>query len=56
MIRQVVVDRAWGDGPSAGKGERRERVRVVQRSDLGDHAAHADARQVRRPVVEFAGE
>jgi hypothetical protein len=29
---------------------------VVERGDLGDHPAHANARQVRRPVVEFAGE
>ena len=29
---------------------------MVERGDLGDHPAHADARQVRRPVVEFAGE
>jgi hypothetical protein len=29
---------------------------VVERGDLGDHPADADARQVRRPVVEFAGE
>jgi hypothetical protein len=29
--------------------------RVVQRGDLGDHPADADARQVRRPVVESAG-
>src|SRR5918994_660507 len=56
MVGQVVVDRAWSDGPRSDKGERRERVRVVQRGDLGDHPADADAREVRRPVVEFAGE
>lgn len=30
------------------------RVRVVEHGDLGHHAA--DARQVRRPIVEFAGQ
>jgi pimeloyl-ACP methyl ester carboxylesterase len=29
---------------------------VVERGDLGDHPADADARQVRRPVVELPGE
>ena len=29
---------------------------MVERGDLGDHSADADARQLRRPVVEFAGE
>jgi hypothetical protein len=29
---------------------------VVERGDLGDHPADADPRQVRRPVVESAGE
>jgi hypothetical protein len=29
---------------------------VVERGHLGDHPAHSDARQVRRPVVESAGE
>ena len=56
MVRQVVVDRARSDGPRSDEGERRERVRVVERGDLGDHPADADARQVRRPVVELAGE
>ena len=56
MVGQVAVKPAWSDGPRSGEGERRERVRVVQCGDLGDHPAHADARQVRRPVVEFAGE
>ena len=51
-----LVDPARSDGPRSGEGERRERVRVVERGDLGDHPADADARQVRRPVVEFAGE
>jgi hypothetical protein len=55
MVRQVVIDRAWSDGPCSGEGECRERVRVVERGDLGDHAAYADAREVRQPVVEFAG-
>jgi hypothetical protein len=56
MVRKVVVEPAWSDGPRSGEGERRERIRVVKRGDLGDHPAHADARQVRRPVVELAGE
>jgi hypothetical protein len=56
MVGQVVVDRTWSDGPRSGEGESRERVRVVERGDLGDHPADADAREVRRPVVEFAGE
>ena len=56
MVGQVVVDRARGDRPRSGEGERRERLRVVERSNLGDHPADADARQVCRPVVEFAGE
>ena len=55
MVRQVVVGRARCDGPRPYEGERRERFRVVERGDLGDHAADANARQVRRPVVEFAG-
>jgi hypothetical protein len=29
---------------------------MVERGDLGDHPADADARQVRRPVGESAGE
>ena len=56
MVRQVGVGRARCDGPRPGEGQRRERVRVVERGDLGDHPADADARQVRRPVVESAGE
>ena len=56
MVRKVVVEPAWSDGPRSGEGERRERVRVVERGDLGDHPSDADARQVRRPVVEFARE
>jgi hypothetical protein len=31
MVRQVLVDPAWRDGPRPDKGERRERVRVVER-------------------------
>jgi hypothetical protein len=56
MAGQVVVDRARGDRPRSGEGERRERLRVVERGNLGDHPADADARQVRRPVIELAGE
>jgi hypothetical protein len=56
MVGQVVVDSAWSDGPRSGEGERRERVRVVEGGDLGDQPADADAREVRRPVVEFAGQ
>jgi hypothetical protein len=56
MVRKVVVEPARCHGPRPCEGERRERVRVVERGDLGDHPADADARQVRRPVVEFAGE
>ena len=29
---------------------------MFERGDLGDHPADADAGQVRRPVVEFAGQ
>jgi hypothetical protein len=29
---------------------------VVERGDLGDHPTDADARQVRRAVIELAGE
>jgi hypothetical protein len=56
MIRQVVVESAWSDGPRSGEGERRERVRMIEGGDLGDHPADADAREVRRPFVELAGE
>jgi len=56
MVGQVVVDPAGCDGPRSGEGERRERVWVIERGDLGDHPADADASQVRRPVVKFAGE
>jgi len=56
MVRQVVVDRARGDGSRSGEGQSQERLRVVERGNLGDHPADADARQVCRPVVEFAGE
>ena len=56
VVGQVLVGPARCDGPRPGEGERRERVRVVERGDLGDHPAHADARQVRRPVVQPAGE
>jgi hypothetical protein len=56
VVGQVVVDRARCDGPGSGEGEGGERVRVVECGDLGDHPADADARQVRGPVVESAGE
>jgi hypothetical protein len=56
VVGQVVVDPARCDRPRPGEGERRERVRVVERGDLGHHATDADARQVRRPVVEFVGQ
>jgi hypothetical protein len=56
MVRQVIVDRARSHRPRSDEGDRRERVRVVERGDLGDHPADADARQVRRPVVEVPGE
>ena len=56
MVGQVVVDRARGDRPRSDEGERRERLRVVERGNLGDHPADADARQVRRPDIELAGE
>jgi hypothetical protein len=56
MVGQVGVDSAWSDRPRPHERERRERGRVVERGDLGDHPAHADAREVRRPVVEFAGQ
>jgi len=56
VVGQVVVDRARCDGPGSGEGEGGERVRVVERGDLGDHPADPDARQVRGPVVESAGE
>ena len=55
MVGQVAVDPPRSDGPRAGEGERREDLRVVERGDLGDHPAYADARQVRRPLVELAG-
>jgi hypothetical protein len=44
VVGQVVVDWARCDGPRPGEGERRERVRMVERGDLGDHPADADAR------------
>lgn len=56
VVGQVLVDRARGDGPRADQGRRRERVRVVEHGDLGDHPAHADARHVRGPGVERAGQ
>jgi hypothetical protein len=56
MVRQVIVDRARSHRPRSDEGERRERLRVVGRGNLGDHPADADARQVRRPVIELAGE
>ena len=56
MVRQIVIWPARCNGPRPGEGERRERVRVVERGDLGDHPADADARQLRRPVVESAAE
>ena len=56
MVRQVVVDPAGSHGSRSDQGERRERLGVVERSDLGDHPADADARQMRRPIVEFTGE
>jgi hypothetical protein len=42
MVWQVAVDRAGCDGPRPGEGERRERVRVIQRGDLGDAIAETD--------------
>ena len=56
MVRQVVVDRAGGNRSRCGEGQSRERLRVVERGNLSDHPADTDAGQVRRPVVEFAGE
>jgi len=56
MVGQVVIDRARGDGSRGREGECRECVRVVKSGDLGDHAADADARQVRRPVVKRASQ
>ena len=56
MVGQVVVDPARGDGARPGEGESGEGVRVVERGDLGDHPADADARQVGGPVVELVGE
>jgi len=56
MARQVVVDGAWCDGSRPDKRERRERLRVVERGDLGDHPADPDPRQVRRPVVKPASQ
>jgi hypothetical protein len=44
-----------GDRPRCGESERRERLRVVERGNLGDYPADAAARQVRRPVIELAG-
>jgi hypothetical protein len=56
MVRQVIVDRAGSYRPRSDEGDRQERVRVVERGDLGDHPADADARQVCRPVVEVPGQ
>jgi hypothetical protein len=56
MAGQVAVDWARGHRPRSGEGERRERLRVVERGNLGDHPADADARQVRRPVIQLAGQ
>ena len=43
MVGQIVIDRARRDGPRPDEGECRERVRVVEGGDLGDHPADADA-------------
>lgn len=56
MVRQVGVDCAWSNWSCPDVGERAESARVVERGDLGDHPANTDARYVRRPGVEFAGE
>jgi hypothetical protein len=55
MVRQVIIDRARSHRPRSDEGDRRERVRVVERGDLGDHPADADAGKVRWPVVEVPG-
>jgi hypothetical protein len=46
----------WSDGPRPCEAERRERVRMIKRGDLGDHPVDADARQVRLSVIELTGE
>ena len=56
MVRQVLVEPARSDGSRPCERERGERVWVVERGDLGDHPADAHARQVRRSVLELAGE
>ncbi len=44
MVRQVVVDWTWSDGPCPDEGECAESARVVESGDLGDHPANTDAR------------
>jgi hypothetical protein len=56
VVGQVVVDWARCDRSRPGEGERRERVRVVERGDLGDHPTDTDTRQMRRSLAESAGE
>ncbi|UFU06343.1 hypothetical protein [Ruania halotolerans] len=56
MVGQVVIDRSWADRSRTDEGERGERVRVIERSDLGHHPTDADTGKVCRPVIEFAGE
>ena len=56
MVGQVVVGGPGRDRPRPYERERRERVRVIERGDLGDHPADADACEQPRPVVEPAGE
>lgn len=59
--RRVVVGQVIVDGPRRNRArtdecECGERVRVLERGDLGDHPADSDARQMGGPVVESAGE
>ncbi|MGH3687212.1 MAG: hypothetical protein ACRDRU_06905 [Pseudonocardiaceae bacterium] len=55
MLGQVVVDRARCDGPRPDQGQRRERVRVIERGDLGDHSAHDMTSPARERLAECVG-
>jgi hypothetical protein len=56
VVGEVGVGLARRDRSGSDQRERRERAGMVERRDLGDHAADADPRQVRRRATQPIGQ
>ena len=56
MIGQVIVDGSGSDRAGPDERERRERIRMVESSDLRDHSADADTGQMGGSLVEGPSE